>query len=470
MGTLAMQHVRRMRWILAQTSVVLGLLVGLALSGPARAETLRDAMADAYRNSPILEQNRFLLRVEDEGVAQAVAQLRPVLTFLASANRDLVGNTTTTTASLVAEWTLFAGGSRRLSLEAARETVLATRQGLVSVEQQVLLDAATAYLNVWRDLQIVDAREANVRVVIQQLRAAQDRLELGEITATEVAQAETRLAEARASLASAQGQLAINRELFLLAVGREPGRPSGLGTLPDLPASEAAADALARQNTPTILQLQHEVRAADLAVEGARASYRPTLSFEGQYTETFQAPTPNSEGESASIGLSLSVPIFTGGQLSSVERQAIAQASATRSALLQQVRVNVQIMGVAWSDYRIAGAQIESARQRIASAEVALEGVRQKADLGSRTTLDVLDAEQDLLDARVNLIEAQTSRFVAAYSVLSAAGMLTVDQLGLDVPSYDPSTYADTVSGAPARVPSVQALRLDSVLERFGRD
>jgi outer membrane protein len=192
--------------------------------------------------------------------------------------------------------------------------------------------------------------------------------------------------------------------------------------------------------------------------------------LEGQYTETFQAPTPNAEGESASIGLSLSVPIFTGGQLSSVERQAIAQASATRSALLQQVRVNVQIMGVAWSDYRIAGAQIASARQRIASAEVALEGMRQEAELGVSTTLDVLDAEQDLLDARINLIEAQTSLFVAAYSVLSAAGMLTVDQLGLDVPNFDPSTYADSVSGAPVRAPSVQGQRLDGVLERFGRD
>ncbi|MEO1420865.1 MAG: TolC family protein, partial [Pseudomonadota bacterium] len=227
---------------------------------------------------------------------------------------------------------------------------------------------------------------------------------------------------------------------------------------------------LARQNTPTIRQLQHEVRVADLAVEGARASYRPTLSLEGQYTETFQAPNLNAEGESASIGLSLSIPIFTGGQLSSLERQAFAQASATRSALLQQVRVNVQIMGVAWSDYRIAGAQIASARQRIASAEVALEGVRQEADLGVRTTLDVLDAEQDLLDARINLIEAQTSLFAAAYSVLLASGMLTADQLGLDVPNFDPSTYSDTVSGAPARVPSVKSQRLDRILERFGRD
>lgn len=452
------------------TLCAMSVVLAFVLTGQAKSDTLRQAMTDAYVNSPVLEQNRFLLRVEDEGVAQAVAQLRPVLSFLASANRDLVGETTTTTAGLVAEWTLYAGGSRRLSVEAAQETVLAARQGLVSVEQQVLLDAAIAYLNVWRDRQIVGARDANIGVVTQQLRAAQDRFELGETSETEVAQAQTRLAEARASLASAQGQLAINRELFLLDIGRSPGRLTGPGALPDLPASDAAADALAQQNTPTILQLQHEVRVADLAVEGARASYRPTLSLEGQYTETFQAPTPNLEDESASLGLSLSVPIFQGGQLRSLERHALAQASATRSALMQQARVNVQVMGLARSDYRVAEAQIAAARQRIGSAEVALEGVQEEADLGARAVLDALDAEQDLLDARISLIEARASLFAAAYSVLSAAGQLTVHHLDLDVPSFDPATYADAVSSAPIRVQSLQGQRLDGVLERFGRD
>lgn len=449
---------------------------GLALAGLAAttalasADSLRTAMQDAYISSPLLEQNRFLLRIDDEGVAQAVAQLRPTLSFVANANRDLVNDTTTATASLVAEWVLFAGGSRRLAIEAARETVLAARQGLLSVEQQVLLDAVTAYLNVWSDLQVVNVREANVRVVTQQLRAARDRFEVGEDTRTDVAQAEARLAEARSFLAAARGEFEISRELFFLAVGRYPGALSGLGTLPGLPRSEAEADALARQNTPSIRRLQHEVTAAELAVAGARASYGPTITLDGRLSNTFESPLPGGEGEGATIGLTLTQPIYRGGQLASLERQAIAQVGAVRAALNQQTRVNVQIMGNAWAQMRIANAQIQAAEQRIAAAELAFEGVREEASLGARTTLDVLDAEQDVLDARISRIEAQASLYQAAYAVLAAGGLLTVDHLALDVPGYDPAIYSDLVSGAPARVPSVQGERLDRILNRVGRD
>jgi outer membrane protein len=441
-----------------------------ATSGATLADSLHTAMADAYINSALLEQNRFLLRLDDEGVAQAVAQLRPTLSFVASTDRDLVADTTTATASLVAEWVLYAGNSRRLALEAARETVLAARQGLVGVEQQVLLDAVTAYLGVWRDMQVVGVREANVRVVTQQLRAARDRFEVGEDTRTDVAQAEARLAQARSALAASQGQLEISRELFALAIGRHPGSMSGPGALPGLPRSEAEADGLARQNTPSILRLQHEVRAADLAVEGARAAYRPTITLDGRASNTFQAPNPAAEGEGASIGLTLTQPIYRGGQLASLERQALAQAAAVRASLNQQTRINVQIMGNAWAQLRIANAQIQAADQQIAAAELAFEGVREEASLGARTTLDVLDAEQDVLDARISRIEAQTSLYSAAYSILSAAGLLTVGHLGLNVPGYDPSEYSDLVSGAPARVRSVQGDRLDRIMGRVGRD
>jgi outer membrane protein len=441
-----------------------------AAPGIAGADTLRAAMADAYISSPLLEQNRFLLRIDDEGVAQAVAQLRPTLSFVASTNRDLVADTTTGTASLVAEWVLYAGNSRRLGIEAARETVLAARQGLVSVEQQVLLDAVTAYLNVWRDLQVVNVREANVRVVTQQLRAARDRFEVGEDTRTDVAQAEARLAQARSALAAAHGQLQISRELFALAVGRHPGSLSGPGALPGLPRSEAEADGLARQNSPSILRLQHEVRATEIALEIARAAYRPTISLDGSVSNTFQAPNPAFEGEGASIGLTLRQPIYRGGQLASQERQALAQSAAVRAALNQQTRINVQIMGNAWAQLRIANAQIQAADQQISAAQLAFEGVREEASLGARTTLDVLDAEQDVLDARISRIEAQTSLYSAAYSILAAGGLLTVEHLDLDVPGYDPAAYSDLVSGAPARVPSVQGDRLDRILERVGRD
>jgi outer membrane protein len=441
----------------------------LAAPGAVRGESLREAMADAYANSPVLEQQRFLLRIEDEGVAQAVARLRPTLNFVAAADRDLVNDTTTATASLVAEWVLFTGGSRRIALEAAEETVLAARQGLVSVEQQVLLDAVTAYLGVWRDLQVVNVREANVRVVTQQLRAARDRFEVGEDTRTDVAQAEARLAEARSALAASQGQLEISRELFALAVGRYPGSISGLGAVPGLPRSEAEAEALARQNTPSIRRLQHEVRAADLAVEGARAAYRPTISLDGRVSNTFEAPNRFAEGEGASIGITLSQPIYRGGQLASLERQALAQAGAVRASLNQQVLINVQVMGNAWAQLRIANAQIQAADQGIAAAELAFEGVREEASLGARTTLDVLDAEQDVLDTRISRIQAQANLYQAAYAILSAAGLLTVEHLDLDVPGYDPTIYHDLVDGAPVSVPSVQGQRLDSVLERFGR-
>jgi outer membrane protein len=444
--------------------------VAAAAPGIAGADTLRAAMADAYISSPLLEQNRFLLRIDDEGVAQAVAQLRPTLSFVASTNRDLVADTTTGTASLVAEWVLYAGNSRRLGIEAARETVLAARQGLVSVEQQVLLDAVTAYLNVWRDLQVVNVREANVRVVTQQLRAARDRFEVGEDTRTDVAQAEARLAQARSALAAAHGQLQISRELFALAVGRHPGSLSGPGALPGLPRSEAEADGLARQNSPSILRLQHEVRATEIALEIARAAYRPTISLDGSVSNTFQAPNPAFEGEGASIGLTLRQPIYRGGQLASQERQALAQSAAVRAALNQQTRINVQIMGNAWAQLRIANAQIQAADQQISAAQLAFEGVREEASLGARTTLDVLDAEQDVLDARISRIEAQTSLYSAAYSILAAGGLLTVEHLDLDVPGYDPAAYSDLVSGAPARVPSVQGDRLDRILERVGRD
>ncbi|MDG4648527.1 TolC family outer membrane protein [Roseibacterium sp. SDUM158017] len=448
-------------------AVALGSIAG---APGARADGLREAMAEAYANSPVLDQQRYLLRIEDEGVAQAVAQLRPTLSFVANADRDLVNDTTTSTASLVAEWVLYSGGSRRLALEAAQATVRAAREGLVSVEQQVLLDAVRAYLSVWSDLQVVNVREANVRVVTQQLRAARDRFEVGEDTRTDVAQAEARLAQARSALAAARGQLEISRELFALAIGRYPGSLAGPGALPGLPRSEAEADALARQNTPGILRLQFEVQATDLSVERARAAYRPTISLDGAVSNTFESPQFGREGESASIGLTLRQPIYRGGQLASLERQALAQSAAVRASLNQQTRIAIQTMGNAWAQLRIANAQIQAADQQISAAELAFEGVREEASLGARTTLDVLDAEQDVLDARISRIEAQANLYLAAYSILSAGGLLTVRHLDLDVPGYDPSVYYDLVDDAPTSVPSVQGQRLDSVLGRIGRD
>lgn len=435
---------------------------------PVQADSLRNVMVDAYRHSNLLEQNRYLLRLQDEGVAQAVAQLRPVISFVASMSRDVINNTSNASASLVAEYLVYDGGARRFAVEAAEETVLATREQLVALEQQVLLDAVTAYMNVWRDIQVVGVRERNVRVIIQQLRAAQDRFEVGEDTRTDVAQAEAQLATARSQLAGAQGALDISRELFNLAVGRYPNGLSSPGSLPNTPRTEAAAQALARQQHPAIRALQHEVTAAELGIEQARAGIRPRLSLEGRATETFESPT--FEGTSATIGLTLTQPIYRGGQLLSLERQSRAQAAAVRFGLNQQVRLNLQGVGNAWALMNIASAQIQAADQRIAAAELAFAGVQEEASLGARTTLDVLDAEQDVLDARISRIEAQTDLYLSSYQLLSASGLLTVQALNLNVPEYDPSAYADMFSNAPSRVNSPRGAQLDSMLERIGRD
>ena len=442
----------------------------MVTAAPAWAESLPQTLADAYRNSQLLEQNRFLLRVEDENLTQAVAALFPVVDFTSSATRNLTNDTLTSTASLVAQLGIYQGGQRRAAIDAAQDTVEATRQRLINLEQQVLFDAASAYLNVWRDAQIVAVRESNVRVITQQLRAARDRFEVGEDTRTDVAQAEANLAAARSNLAAAQGSLEISRELFALVVGRHPGAIHGPGRLPHLPASEAASEQLARQVHPAIRAIQFQVSAAEHAVEQARGQGRPNLSVSLSANETFRSPNPALEGSNTQLALNFTQQIYRGGQVASLERAALAQVAATRASLSQQVLVNVQQVGNAYARLRIATAQIQASDQRIRAAQLAFDGVREEASLGARTTLDVLDAEQDLLEARISRIEAQTSLYVAGYSVLQAAGLLTVDYLDLNVPEYDVEAYGAAFPDGVPRVASPQGDRLDALLSRVGRD
>lgn len=444
--------------------------MALVLPGVSAAEGLRQVMADAYSNSQLLEQNRYLLRVEDESVNLAYAALLPTVDFVASTSRDLVNNTTTTTFRLLGEISVYQGGSRVAARRSAEAAVNAARQQLVSLEQQVLLDAVTAYLEVWEATQIVDVRERNVRVLSEQLRAARDRFEVGEDTRTDVAQAESQLATARSALAAAQGTLEIARELFNIAVGRYPNGLPDPGGLPRLPASEAAAQELARQVHPAVQARQFEVTAAEFGVEEARGATRPQISIDLSAGETVRAPTARQEGESASIGLTLTQPLYRGGRLPALERQALAQVEAVRYGLNQQVLVNLQNVGNAYARLRIATAQIQASDQRIRAAQLAFEGVREEAALGARTTLDVLDAEQDLLEARIGRIEAQSDLYSASYGILAAAGLLTVTHLELPVPQYDVDAYSAAFPGGRARIASPQGSRLDAVLQAIGRD
>ncbi|MCU0908158.1 MAG: TolC family outer membrane protein [Rhodobacteraceae bacterium] len=448
--------------------VAAGLATALALVLPARAETLGDALIAAYRNSNLLEQNRAVLRAADEDAAQAMATLRPVIAASAGATRRepaLGGqDNLTSQVALTAEITLYAGGQNRLALEAARESVLATRESLVDVEQQVLLGAVQAFMEVIRAGEFVALRDNNIRVVSEQLQAARDRFEVGEITRTDVSLAEARLALARANLAVAQGDLQVAREAYRAATGRLPGALQAPSRLPATADTLASAKAVATERHPRIREAQRLVTVSELNIARAQGGLLPTINLSGQVAR-------DSDGEDASsIGISARQTLYAGGRLSSVLRQAEAGRDRARAGLLQTAVLIEQGVGEAWANAMVTSAQIAAGQERVRAAQLAFEGVREEAALGARTTLDVLDAEQELLDARASLIQAQTQRAVASYRLLSAMGLMTADHLRLGVPTYDPAAYYDAVRNAPVTRVSPQGERLDHVLRSLGRD
>lgn len=438
-------------------------------AGQVSAQGLQATMEAAYENSDLLEQNRYLARVADEGIAQRVAALRPTLNMVAQRARTDAAGSLTETIALTADLVLFASGSRSAQIAAARASAEATQAQLLGLEGQVLLDAVTAYTNVWRDVQVVNVRQSNLRVVEEQLRAARDRFDLGEATRTDVAQAEAQMAAARSALAAAQGTLSISRELYQLAVGVAPEALGAPGARPELPASAEAAEMIARSSAPLILAAQHEVTANQHNLTAARAAYGPTVSMSATSTDTREG-APNTIGNSERLSLTITQPIYQGGRLASLERTALANLAASQSNLSRQTATVIQNLGNAYARLSIASAQIAATEQQINAAQLAFEGVREEASLGARTTLDVLNAEQDLLDARIARIQAQTDLYTASYSVLNAMGGLTAEAMGLDVELYDADAYGARFSGAPLGRPSVQGSRLDGVLERLGRE
>ena len=446
-------------------------LAAMALTAaPLRAETLADALAYGYEASGLLEQNRALLRVADEDVAQAVGALLPVVNWVAQANAsypasffatDTIGDTELSSSlGLSASLLLLDGGASRLAIDAQKENVLATRQSLIDVEQQVLYRIVEAYVDLQRAQEFVTLRENNVRLITEQLRAARDRFEVGEVTLTDVAQAEARLAAAQTELAVEQGAYFRAVEEFRAAVGRAPGnlQPApAVQTLRSIPEARA----IALRNHPALLQAQHNVMAAELTILRAEAVMTPSLSLRAQ------VGLDDELNESAGLGLELSGPIYQGGRLSSQVRQAIARRDAARSALLVTSQRIEQNVANAYSFLEVARANIVATAEGVRAARKAFEGIREEATLGARTTLDVLDAEQELLDARANQISAQYEETKASYALLATMGLLTAEDLNLRVQIYDPTAYYNLVDDAPARL-SPQGEALDRVLEAIG--
>ncbi|QBF32881.1 TolC family outer membrane protein [Thalassococcus sp. S3] len=469
-------HFSRLRTGL--TSLVFGAAVAVAGAPALLADNLADALVGAYNTSGLLEQNRAVLRAADEDVAIAVSALRPVLSWQAGLERNFGesriqgrisdNNSTQASLALSLELLLFDSGASRFNIQSTKETVLATRAGLVSIEQAILQRAVDAYMTVIRESEFVALRQNNVRLITQELRAAQDRFEVGEVTRTDVALAESRLAEARSNLATAQGNLVNAQEEYLNAVGRRPGRLSPPPSLPARPASIDAAKAVAVRTHPDIKQAQHQVAAAELLVLQAEASMGPSVSLRGSYalSETFNSSDNSDIG---SLSLELSQPIYQGGRLAASLRRAMANRDNTRANLLEiQERVTQEVTG-AFVRLDVAQANIQATDRQIRAADVAFRGVREEATLGARTTLDVLDAEQELLDARAARISAQADLYSAAYQLLAAQGLLTAQNLRLAVKIYDPTEYYNLVKDAPA-YRSQRGQKLDRVLRALNKD
>lgn len=468
-----------MKHLASRMGQIVAFAMAATLAVPANSETLTDALVSAYNNSDLLQQSRALLRAADEDVATAVAALRPTLDYRLSEsytyddnpNFGQLRDTFSTTIELISEMALFTGGRNRLAIEASKEAVLAAREGLVAQEQQVLFSAVDAYMSVYAAVETVQLQRNSVRVLEEEVRAANDRFEVGEVTRTDVAQAQARLAQAQADLVGAEGDYQTAREFYNLEVGRYPGVLAPPPPLPvTAPSVQAARDVGLRMH-PRILQAQRLVTVAEINVTSAEAAVLPTLSAQvgagyGATGDSFNQ-TGDLDGN-ASVGLVLRGPIYQGGALNALFRRSKAQRDNTRAQLLRTTSEISELVGRSWAIRDVARAQLVATNRQIEAAQIAFDGTREEATLGARTTLDVLDAEQDLLDARTSRISAGAQEQRAEYGLLLSMGRLTADYLGLAVTRYDPSAYYNEVSNAPG-IGSAQGIQLDRVLKSLGR-
>lgn len=456
----------------AAAAVFLGLLI---LAAPAaRAETLADTLVSAYQNSNLLDQNRALLRATDEDLIQSQARILPVVNFVTQALANSAGSPDYRLSfSVTASMPLIDFGRGALGIDLAREQILSARAGLVVVEQRVILTAVSAYLNLHSARETLTLRRNNVGLIQEQLRAARERFELGDSTRTDVAIAEARLAAAQSALAAAEGDLAVAREDFRFAVGRYPsGTLRAPPRLPQLPTSLEQALERARSFHPAILQAQHQVAAADIVARVARTERFGTVTGNLSADARRQSPvTPGARNPSADVTASIGyqVPLFSGGRIPSAERQAVARGEAQRAALHQTVAQVNQAVGQAWAQLSVARARLQASALQIDAAQAAFDAVSAEAEFGTRTTLDVLNSEQELLDARNARIAASAALQLASYVLLESTGQLTVESLNLGIPVYDTEAYLNALRqrrAAPV-VPSVQGQQMDRIRGRF---
>ncbi|MEQ8965335.1 MAG: TolC family outer membrane protein [Azospirillaceae bacterium] len=427
-------------------AAALAAVIGLGAGGEARAQTMQEALALAYDTNPTLAAQRAELRVANEQVPQALAGYRPTVSAFGEVGAqwsrtdpEFTEDETINPASIgiQVDQPLYRGGRTAADVSRAENVIRASRANLATTEQSILLDAVVAYMNVVRDQAVLDLAINNEDVLARQLQASRDRFEVGEVTRTDVSQAESRLAGATADRISAAGDLRASRATFERVIGVAPGQLVQPPIPGDLPTSLEAAIAQAETGAPRVISAAFSEQAAGDAVDVARGALLPEVSLSGRVSRSYEPNAQFDRQDTASVTARVNVPLYQAGGASSRVREARHTAGRARIQVDEARRTAIEEAIRAWEFLTTARASIDSLNSQVASAEIALEGVRQEALVGSRTVLDVLDAEQELLDARVTLVTAQRDEVVAAYQVLSAVGMLTARARSLPVDYYD---------------------------------
>jgi outer membrane protein len=434
------------------------LLVGTELCpGTALAQSFEEALAQAYATNPSLLARRAKLRAVDESVPQALANWRPAVKLKGDVGKVVQESNLSTpkdqtrtprSGTVTIEQPIYRGGRTLAATGKAENSVLAERAGLVTVEQQVLLDAVTSYVDTVRDLAVLDLNTSNEQVLKRQLEATQDQFRVGELTRTDVSQAEARLARAQADRVKAEGDLKASRAAFKTVIGEAPRDLKSPPPPADLPASEEDALRLASIQNPSVISADYTEKSAQSNIDLVRGELLPTVSVTADAGRTWRTTALNSRTETVDIIASVSVPIYEGGTATYARiREAKQTAGQRRLEIDQARRAAVETATKAWESLMSTRARLRSYASQIKASEIALEGVRRESEVGSRTILDVLNAEQELLDARVNEVKAKRDELVAAFQLKSAVGLLTAKSLGLSVDLHDPEAHYKDVRG-----------------------
>ena len=426
------------------------LLASVFFVADASADSLTDAFVKAYQSNPQLLAERANLRATDEDVSRAIAQWRPQVSIsgryelskgenkLDPAPVGVESRSRSWGAEVSASQTVFAGGRILAQRRQADASVRVGRAVLHGIEQTIFVDTVSAYMNVVRDESVLKLNQANVELLKKQLEAAQARFEVGEITRTDVAQAEARLSAGQASRTSAEANLKASRLFYERTVGEAPGTLDAKPALPSMPASEDEARQLANQNNPNLVAAREAESGTRAGVDLAVSQMMPRVSVSASYGRFGEERPPEAIGDDARITATATLPLYQGGAEWASIRQAKERNNAARLDVEDARRATDQSVSNAWESYRAAKALSEANRQQVKAAEIAFEGVQQELEVGSRTTLDVLDQQQELLNARVALVRSERDEIVASYALLAAVGKLTAKELQLPVQLYDP--------------------------------